>query len=216
MFSSAYLPLDFLKTRLLAGLYTPQNLPSDEDLLFIIELAEIRFEEWLGRRLVVTNYLERQRTNSKGVCLVRNFPVLEVHQVTLVPIDQFGTSASPLTLGRFRGTWWQGRRINTGRSGVVVEVSYTAGLDPLPRILYSVFYQLVYSILSTTGTTGDLSFLDAPTKDVASVSLPGGLSKSYRIGGLLSQSGGGGSQLGSSEIDRVLGSLGKYRNAYLT
>lgn len=211
--SSPYLPLEFLKSRLLAGLYTIENMPSDDHLAFVIELAEIRLEEWLGRRLAVTHYLDRYKTDMHGNCLIRNFPVLEVQKIAMVPIEQFGYAASHLSLGPFLGRWWQGRKISTGRPGVVVEVAYTAGLDPLPRIIYATFFQLVYSILSNTGISGNLGFLDLPTSDVASMSLPGGLSESYKIGGA---SGGSGSGIGSNELDRVLAPLAKYRNAYVT
>ena len=213
---SSYLELDTLKRRLVSsGTYSLSNLPPDEDLEFIVEIAEARLEAWLGRRIGPTNYLDRYKTDIYGVCLLRHFPVLDVNKITMVPIERFGYAASPLTLGPFLGNWWQGRKISTGRPQVTVEISYVAGVDPIPRIITHTFYQLVYSILKNSGTTGDLSFLDTPTRDVASISLPGGITKSYKIPDAKVLAGGG-TAIGTSQLDRLLTPLAGHRLVYLT
>jgi hypothetical protein len=96
---------------------------------------------------------------------------------------------------------------------MVVRVRYTAGLQPIPRIFTTVALT-VFNQAMERSPTGDISFLENSyqEREVSSISLPGGLSKSFRTyrptTPSASGSGAGGSITG---LDRLLAPLAKYQ-----
>jgi hypothetical protein len=145
---------------------------------------------------------------------MRQSPVISVEDIVLVPIQQYGYTATPLSLGPFLANWWQGRKINTGRPEVTIRVTYTAGIDPIPPIVGMTFFQLAKEI-AVKGGGVDTGFLYQPTSDVQSISLPGGISKSFKVADTKTGSDAG-PGLGTSVLDRTLSPINRYRFAYIT
>jgi len=114
--------------------------------------------------------------------------------------------------------WRQDRRLYMGSAGMVVRVRYTAGLQPIPRIFTTVALT-VFNQAMERSPAGDISFLEIPhqEREVSSISLPGGLSKSFRTYRPNTPSASGSGAGGSiTELDRLLAPLERYRYLVIT
>lgn len=221
------------KKLILSGKYLEDNAPTVEQLENILIEIEIRLDEWLGYRAAITDYEETYKATNHGTVLLANHPVIDVSKL-LIQRSILGEPDYDVPIDLLKSIWRHGRTIDIGfdcninyRSqfgltypalypllgdAPVVKVFYTAGLDPTPPIFASVVYATLLKAIAATGLSGDLSFLDEPTRDTASLSLPGGLSKSFKIGG------GAKSEvpLGETVLDRLFAPLARYRRLFLT
>ena len=96
-----------------------------------------------------------------------------------------------------------------GLANVFIRVTYVAGYDPLPKLFPQCMYQMLLKALENNSP--DLNWLEEPTRDITSLSLPGGLSHSFKLGNSESRK----DKL-SRNIDRLLAPLDKYRRVILT
>lgn len=201
------------------NLFTEETVPSLEDLADIILEIEDRIDEWLERRVAPTQYTETDVTNHKGIALMSHYPVLSVEEIALYPDAAVGgTKPQPIEPGRILGIWRQDRRLYLWERGLVLRVRYTAGLDPIPRIFTTVAFEVLSRALQRSAR-GSLAFLELPfqEREVASISLPGGLSKSFRTYRPSDPKGSGSGAGGSiTELDRLLAPLAKYRYPVVT
>lgn len=193
--------------------FTEATVPPPEELSEIILGIEDRIDEWLGRRVAPTQYTETGVTNHKGIALMTHYPVLSVEEIALYPDVAVGAEPQPIEPGRIAGIWRQDRRLYLWSHGLVLRVRYTAGLEPIPRIFTAVSLEVLSKVLEKS-PTGSLGFLELPfeEREIASISLPGGLSKSFRTHRPGNPKGSGSGAGGSiTELDRLLAPLERYR-----
>ena len=224
-----YLLPEEIKVRLIkSGDYTEEDVPGLDDIQYLIDLVVMRFELWLGYSMPLQQYAETLNASYGGVVLMTHSPVKSVVSVHWTQDQYPGYETSPTTLIECRTLWHphkSGRRLEVlypsasfsstqPPEGVVTrwfyDVVYMAGYDPIPNEVKLVLTQLLLKSIRETGISGDLSFLDMPRRDVASVSIPGGVTKTYRVS---SASGGAGS--GGTELDIILTPLNKYRKQFV-
>lgn len=207
---ATYLPANIALNRLVArGIYTPETAPDLNELEEVLTAIEIRLDEFLHRRVAPTEYTERYVTNPVGDVLLWQDPVIDVLQVGWFRDVIPGSEIGPVEPLKIDSVWRQKRRLNIPLANTPIEVTYVAGFDPIPPVFPMVVMDILTAVIkSPGGLFGGLQFLDEPVKDVSSLSLPGGISKSFRFGG--------GSSSGSSSdkgrvLDRYVGPLLRYR-----
>ena len=180
---SNYLSIEQAKQRLLTAKdYTEETLPSDEELAFVLEVIEVTVDNWLGYSPGTPERVEPWRD-----CSPLKYPVQE-------ELETFEHVADAREALRDR-----------------YESPLHARYDPLPPIFGMVIFQVLRKALQTSGTSGDLSFLDEPVRDVTSIGLPGGLSKSWQLG----SASGDKNASGETQLDRLLKPLSTYRHKYV-
>lgn len=194
------------------------GLPPTDELEEILLAIEDRIDEWVGRRVAPTQYTEDDVTNAKGIALLNHYPVLSVEEIALHADRFIGADPTPIDPSRIGGIWRQDRRLYLGSAEMVVRVRYTAGLQPVPRIFTTVALTIFNQAMERS-PTGDISFLEIPyqEREVSSISLPGGLSKSFRTYRPNTPSASGSGAGGSiTELDRLLAPLERYRYLVIT
>lgn len=228
----AYLQAAEARSKLIkSGKFNELTAPGLADLEEVLEIIEIRLDSWLLYRAAPTDYVEIYKITDSGVVNLSNYPVLSVSSIVIKSILQ-GQTDQAIPTSSMKSVWQSGRTLSFGipnrptfqfqlqpgapgilpfrNANATLEVQYRAGLDPLPREFKLVVFSILMKALQESGLSGDLSFLDTPTRDVSSLSVPGGLSKSYQLG---KPSGAGG---GGSEGDRLMGLISQYRRMYFT
>lgn len=205
----AYLTPDAAQSRLIAtGRYTADNAPTVEVLGWALEDLEVLLDGWLGFRAAPTQYKEKLSTNEKGIALMSYYPVVSVESVMVFQDYTAGVSSTPIIPLPVNSVWRQTRSLFLNMNNTPLEVTYTAGLDPLPRLFTQKMWALLLKVDEAGELGGDLGFLEEPAKDIASLSLPGGLTKTFRATG---GSSGGGDGAPTTVLDQVLAGLDKYR-----
>ncbi len=177
------------------------------DLLLMLEDT---VDAWLGWHAALTLYQETVQADRLGYVMLTHSLIERIDAVTTdYPYGDNGQTSQPLAISYSR----PGGRIKVLQGHLTVQVVYAAGYDPIPRIFANTMFQLLNAVLETTGVSGDLSFLSEPVKDVASLSLPGGLSKTFFKGGqsATSEAGAG----AETRLDRLLAPLKQYRRHYV-
>lgn len=213
----AYLMAESARTRLIAtGVYTVESAPSVAAIADLLTSLEIRLDGWLGRRMAVEEYTERLIANSNGVALMRHYPVIDVLEAwwyrDAFPGHEQTGSPNPISVST---VWRQNRNLQFPLAGTPIRVTYRAGYDPVPPVFGQTMYQLLKVVISKGGLDfSDLSFLDEPVKDVASLSVPGGISKTFRVGGSAAANGADSSKDGSTILGRILAPLDRYRKRF--
>lgn len=213
----AYLTAESARTRLIAtGAYTVETAPTIAAIADLLILLEIRVDGWLGRRMAVEEYTERLISNSVGVALMRQYPVIEVIEAwwyrDAFPGHEQTGFPNPIAVST---VWRQNRNLQFPSAGTPIRVTYRAGYDPVPSIFGQIMYQLLKVAIAKGGLDfNDLSFLDEPVKDVASLSVPGGISKTFRVGGGAAASGADAGKGSSTTLGRILAPLDRYRKRF--
>lgn len=213
-----YLSVDRARSRLIAaGFYTAQTVPAEIVVSeWLLELEDV-IDEWVRHRIVETRYQEVTRTNQKGIVLLNHYPVVEVEEVAIYADQPTNSQPTPLNPSEYSGIWRQDRRLYTSLINVSVRVFYRAGISPVPRILTNTLYLLLHQFVEKGCPPTGFSFLNEIHQDVKSISLPGGLSKSfetYRSSSKPSTGSGPGGAL--TELDYLLAPLKQYRYPVVT
>ena len=204
---------------LLTGEYTPETLPSVEALEYVLQSIEIYLDEWIGWRAAPTTWKDNLRVRADGVIVIPRTPVITIDwlQVTFPQVAIGHEIIRPPTFYDGYTIWSPGSRlVHIGyipyilpylspEINTYVTVEYSAGEDPLPPIFAQVIFQALRYALKESGLTGDMSFMDSPTKDTQSLSIPG-VSKSWKISAPKNQ---------ETVSDRLFSSLAKYRHNYI-
>ena len=187
------------------GVFPTEDLPSVGKLERILERLEVRIDTWLGYHAPVKTYQEKHRTNHRGTITLRQFPVIDIERVMMFwDVDPLVPEhSSPEEVS----AWWRHDTVlYTTFHDAVMEVTYQAGLDPLPRQFELAVLDLVEEILKKDG---DTSFLDeAYHAGVSSLGVPG-INKSWQLGKVDNPAGG-------TNLDKYLGRyLETYRRKYV-
>lgn len=212
---SNYLSAEVARGKLItSGDFSETNAPSTEILDDILEGIESRLDTWLGYSAAPAQYQELAHADWNGNIVLANFPVLAVLEV--IHVGNILVPATTTLVYSASAIWRQGRTLRLGAfPGTPYRITYTAGYNPVPKEFGRVVFATLRAAIKAGGTSGDLSFLDEPTKDVSSISIPG-LSKSYQIGKKSGGGGGSGSSIEGSQAEKLFKSLDSYRLRYIT
>ena len=194
-------PVEVQQQLISIGSYTDETVPNLNQLTYLLEGIEERLDIWLGYHPGKKTYVEDCRSTRSGTVTLPQYPVILVRRVEIY--NHFDPAAPPLFASEnILSSWLRGTILQVGYPECAVKVVYDAGYDPLPKRFKRAAFSLLRKSLETSGTTGDLGFLEEPIRDVSSISIPG-ISKSFRLGDSGKNSGSGSGAL----IDRELAAL---------
>lgn len=145
-----------------------------EDLLLGIQS---RIELYLGFCPLVTEYREKYMSNEQGCIALKKYPVISVLDTKVV---RGRLTGRPFRINDAIAAWRGGTTVYVGSAYTLIEILYEAGLEPLPQIFKEVARDLAIACVNPENTISE-SF-QSPTRDITSVSIPGGLSQSFRLG----------------------------------
>lgn len=204
-----YLIAAVARTRLTnLGKYPDITEAALADLLPTLEDA---IDGWLGWRAALTVYQETTYADRSGVITLTNSPIERIDTVTAPQISSQSSIATPLSY-----SWVaQSTRIGGFQAKLPVRVVYAAGYSPVPRVFSTTMFQLLNKAIEASGLSGDLSSLYEPVKDVASLNLPGGLSRTFFKGGSSGPVAGSKNSAEETQLDRLLAPLKEYRRHYI-
>lgn len=179
----------------------PQDIWAGTSLDSAITQIQTVMDNWLGRTLEVIEYQEILQSNSAGIALLSHYPVVSVYGLSvLIP----NTNPVVYQQSLINAIWnYRDRRLYVGDINVSIQVNYTAGYNPVPAIVKTVFIDLLK--FAVKQGSFDISLLYAPVQDVQSTSLAG-LSQSFRLGNTTS----------ATMLDRLLQPLSRYRRKFIT
>lgn len=227
-----YLTPEEAQSKLIAaGLFTPETAPSVETLASAIELIESKINTWIGYKLDITEYQENARANSRGVLLLTNYPVTTVLKINQIPMTVSVTpppTQADEAWSELSFEWSGDRKVNIFVPGAKVRVTYQAGYEPGSpefKLVGAVILSVLSKIIANAKESGeaetenpainwwDLNFLNQYQKYVSSLSLPGGLTQTFRI---MDGGGQGGAGGGGNQWDELLSPLAPYRRSIMT
>lgn len=190
---------------------------SEAALVDLLPALEDVVDAWLGWRAALTIYRETTKSDRLGHINLTNSPLQRIDLVaSALPSGQIASQVLTQPWQPINYLWIpQDNRLKVFQSHMPVQVTYVAGYNPLPRVFMNTVFQLLNAALEKSGVSGDLTFLNEPVKDVASVSLPGGLNKSFFKAGQASTSLSNKNGSGETQIDRLLSPLKQYRRHYV-
>lgn len=211
-----YLSAESARARLIReGVYTEAVAPSIDELDELLDVLEAELEGWLRWKPALTQYTKSLEADENGVIRIPYKAVKSVESVESVELTTPGQTSRLAPTVTFY--LQQSGVLKTSVRNRLVQVSFTAGLDPLPDIFSKRMYQLVKTLLETSPSaiSGDISalftFIEQPK--VASISLPGGLSKTFANPSSSSASGSSGD--GPANVfEKVVWPLRQYRKQY--
>jgi hypothetical protein len=193
--------------------------PSDLWLNEVLEIGEETIDSWLSHKFGKRQYQEKGVASEDGEVFLRQCPVLEILKVSIYLPDYPNSppGASPIDLEQYEGfaVWLHRNSIWVAYPRVVATIDYIAGIEPIPPEVERVAFNLFRFFLENTppGDYPDTTALNAPTRDMTSLSLPGGLSRSFQLGSSSDESRGVPGT--GSILDRLMQPLKKYRRLYV-
>lgn len=201
--------LENLKTKLLnSGKFNQDSIPNNEVLSLFIEVTEELIKDWLGYDPNLKEYIEKLKSNERYLVTLNYYPISEVKSVNILLPEQ---PPKPLNYLETNSLWYGNHTIYVPYKNTMVEVNYLAGFDPLPSLFEITIYLIIEYLLSVNSQYPDVSSLSEPTKDISSLSLPGGLSKSYKYGDTKDNSK---SNYSGTQFDRLMTPLKRYKRQY--
>lgn len=210
---------EFIKDKWLGySTYTLATLPPDGWIDEVAIAIEERLENWLGYQLGVETYVETHTTDDLGRIQLRKYPVQSIVKVEqLLPRIVDGVNGTiPIPSNNYNAVGSTNQRgiIWLSQPELTIVVEYTAGHLEEPPGMLAVMFAVLMELLKHVTPPGypDWGFLAEPTRDYTSLSLPGGLSKSFQIGSSGGSTGGVPSE-GTIE-DRLFAPLNRYRRLY--
>jgi hypothetical protein len=159
------------------------EVPPIEDLTRFLEFLEARLDAWLGYRYAATDYDETMVSNIDGIIFFRHRPVIEVYEVLERVPTVYNQSE---TWVKVLASWDQGDIVAVPSVRVRYRCRYQAGHLDIPLIIKDCLLSLLNSYFEGGGKITAASFLsysNTPIRDLTNVSLPGGLSQTFRVGG---------------------------------
>ena len=189
-----------------SGLYTDLTAPQSAYLEIILESIRAIVDGWMGQSLIPRQYTEVVTSGvTTPFALLSHYPIISIASVVSSAPGFIGSISIPVAAA-FTGMT---RTVSLGYPRARCQVTYTAGYQPLPDGLSSSIFGMLIASLKTKNPL-DLSWLNAPVREVQSFSLPGGLSKTF------SNNGQGKSDAGiETQVDRFLAPFAKYRKSRL-
>ena len=184
-----------------------KSVPSDMEIELLLAQLKEGIDGWLGRSLDVQPYTETLKSNRRGIVLIDKKPLVEVTSVKYYE-PRVLSEFEPRGPIAFTSSWKVGTgAVWTSLPYATFEVQYTAGYDPVPAAAKTAMSLLLARQAKSSGDILDISGFYDSEKKVSSMSLPGGLSKSFAP----SQSNPLGANDGTV-LDKILAPLlGKYR-----
>lgn len=195
--------------------------PSDVWLEEVLTIGEETIDSWVGLSFGKQQYQEKGVASEDGDVLLRKHPALEVLKVTVYLPDYPNSPNGPssIDLEQYEGftVWLQRNSIWVAYPRATVAVDYLAGIDPIPPEVNRVAFNLFRFFLENTPPGGypDTTALNSPTRDMTSLSLPGGLSRSFQLGSNNLAGKTKGVAGDGSILDRLMEPLRKYRRLYV-
>jgi hypothetical protein len=215
-----YLVLADTKAKLISYGIEAVDLPVDPILIDTIEDIESRIDSYLGFFAGNRRYVEEKVSNETGVIFMTKYPVTSVVSVNaFLPVFPLGSQPTvPTQMFEAISLWDKTNALLIGFANVNCQIEYFAGdadEDLLARVQRVAFETLRQALLNALpGEVPTLEFLNEPTADETSLSLPGGLSHSLTLG----QPGSGGNARGiagkGTVADRLFATLSTYRRLY--
>lgn len=214
-----YLTVDDVITRATNFNLFRDGRPSDFWLEEVLTIGEEAIDSWVGFGFGKRQYQDKDVASEDGEVLLSKYPVHDILRVSIYLPDYPNSPAgsSPIDLEQYEGfaVWRHRNSVWIAYPRATAMIDYIAGLDPIPPEVERVAFNLFRFLLENTppGSYPDLTVLNSPTRDMTSLSLPGGLSRSFQLG---SSSGGGKGAPGDGSIlDRLMKPLNKYRRLYV-
>lgn len=200
-------------TLIQSGRYNDATAPTLVTLEGAISILEAIVNEWLSRKtLEKIEYVEVIQSNRDGVVRLQEKPLIKVVDVRqyLTQIPDGGDIDDP---SHVIANW----KVAHGIVFVPqcpytsLQVTYVAGHDPLPVVVPTAMKSLLMKLDEVSeGNLWDVSGLYGSHRSVSSLSLPGGVSKSFSESKSTSTQGKGDGTI----LDRILSPLlGKYRRS---
>ena len=193
------------------------------DLGTLIPQIDEIIDKYLEKSLAPSIYEETKVSNYRGEIVLNYYPVLQIIGVYFLYVKP-GLAADVAA----REASWKDNNINdtifvpftwNNRQTIYVPENtycacrYWAGYDPLPpeaaSVAYSILKMMIEESLSTGSINPTLDELYEPTRDVASLSLPGGLSQSFQLGKIEDRAN---NNFSGTMLGRLLSPLNKYRS----
>jgi len=169
-------PEEALERLAAVGAIAPEAPPDVARLRELLIRVQSRLELWLGYSPMPNDYRERLMSKGNGQVRLNFYPVINVTDMEVLSGRILGR---PFHVRKALGLWRGRTTLDLGMPEILVEVSYRAGFDPLPEVFSQVLLDLAGEALKLGG---DVTALEGPTKDVTSLSVPGGLSQSFKLG----------------------------------
>lgn len=189
------------------GFFTAETVPNIAKIEHGLTIVETYIDQYLCYHAPRRTYTERLHANYKGILTLGEFPVLNVMSVIFLRPDLVPENLKPENIY----SYYMGNRIiETFYPGFYFEVVYEAGLDPLPPIMSNVAFDILRLLLGDGKTPFGISTMMTPTRDISSLSLPGGLSKGWQTGKLASDNKAD-EQFAGTEVGRILSLLARYK-----
>ena len=190
--------------------YTEETAPTIPVLTVILQNLEAYLHGWLGYCPAPSEYSSILHTNSHGYVILPEYPVLSINSVQPIqPVKYLSTSTpvstNPIMFSYGIGSQWEvNSTIIFSEYRGSVQVEYTAGYQPLPDVFKLTVFQALQKSLRQD-TPGDLSFLNNPSRDTQSLSIPA-VSKSWKVSSTKTPN--------ETEGDRLFSFLSEYRRHY--
>lgn len=204
-----YLDPAIARDRLITlGLYTEDTAPSTSLLEAVLDRACDLVHQWLGRRLAITTYTTALESDRFGRIKLPVWPVLGVESLAA---RGPGLTSERLPLTPIMSYWQGDRIIYTGLARRAIEVTYTAGVDPLPEAINDCLLDLLMAVIAQDPTLRSVnwSWFNLGDYPVESVELPGGLRKSFAVSTGVALN----SKPQPTQVDRILYPLAPWRVA---
>ena len=229
--SLAYVLPNELRQSLLSAGMPPEKIPNEDNLESMLQALEVRFDEWMAYRLAPIQYVQERYCQLKGMITVEHYPVLEIISVKRIIAGEINNKGVPKPkLIETNALWEGGRNIKVAfqtQERCRYRIEYVAGYDPVPPIVTATLLNLLKSFFlnyqgdPTKASPSDLlAQLGTLTRDLTQVSLPGGISQSFRVGDPSTGGKGGGNGKtgggGGTELDRALLPLLKFKRQVIT
>lgn len=200
--------LNELKTKLLnSQKFDTDTIPKDETLSEFIEIVNNLITDWLGYNPKKQLYNEKLRSNNNYMIQLSYYPVQQVESISILLPERPPTE---LSLLEETGLWYGKHTVRVPYKNTLAVIKYWAGFDPLPSLFEITTFLVIDYLLSINSSYPDISVLNQPTKDISSLSLPGGLSRSYKYGSTKSSN----SIYAGTEFERLMTPLKRYRRQY--
>ena len=157
----------------------------------LLDRIEFKINAVLDRSLAIQEYRETLKPTHYGELFLKHWPITQVLTVEeirykivkqtpdIIAAKRAGQAVDDNELIAANAYWQPNSQVVCvqNNAGTYV-VTYMAGYDPIPSEAVEATYLILKSCLSQQG---DLSWLDQPVRDRTSLSLPGGLSSSFKI-----------------------------------
>jgi hypothetical protein len=196
-----YLTPDEASSRLLAArLCSLETLPDLPELENWLTIAQEEMDNWLHQSLLVKEYVEVLPANYRGMLSISRSPVIEIKGITTTLPSLVGHPQPDIEV---QAIWRGGQSVEVGGFccspvGQRYKVTYTAGYDPLPKIVPQVMFNILRRLMAGV-VLGDR------TRHLINVGLQGGISQTFAVGKEAKN------QRSSTNLDDLMSPLERYR-----